>query len=165
MLPNITEIKVGIADYKTARSPEQIITLGLGSCVGVTLYDPASKIGGLVHIMLPDSSQFQNRSNPAKFADLGIPLLLEEILKLGAKRFSLQAKMAGGAQMFNFADKSASTLNIGRRNVEMAKDILGKLGIKLIAEDTGGNYGRTMILDTATGNVSIRSIGSPLRLL
>lgn len=166
MLPNSNnEIKVGIADFKAAKAPSRIITLGLGSCVGITLYDPATKIGGLVHVMLPDSSQFKNRTNLAKYADTGISLLLDELLKMGARRFSIQAKLAGGAQMFNFSPKAGSTLNIGMRNVEMSKKILKKLGIKILGEDTGGNYGRTMILDTTTGDVTIRSVGSPLRIL
>lgn len=158
------ELKVGIADYKVARAPVKIITLGLGSCIGVTLFDPNNKVGGMVHIMLPDSTQFKNATNPAKYADLGIPLLLEEVLKLGARRSSLQAKIAGGAQMFSFADKTTS-LNIGQRNAEMTKYMLNKLGIKLFAEDTGKNYGRTMILDTTTGEVLIRTAGFPLKKL
>lgn len=158
------ELKVGIADYKVARSPVRIITLGLGSCVGLTLFDPTNKVGGMIHIMLPDSKQFQKKSNPAKYADLGIPLLLEEVIKLGARRSFLQAKIAGGAQMFSFADKTTS-LNIGQRNAEMTKAILKELGIKLLAEDTGKNYGRTMILDTTTGEVTIRTAGSPLKIL
>mgnify|MGYP000895449984 FL=1 len=163
MLLNTPELKVGIADYKVARSPDNIITLGLGSCVGITLFDPNNKVGGMVHVMLADSTQFKNITNPAKFADLGIPLLLEEVLKFGARKTSLQAKIAGGAQMFTFADKTTS-LNIGQRNVEMTKEMLKKLGIRLLAEDTGKNYGRTMILNTTTGEVTIRTIGSPLKI-
>jgi len=158
------ELKVGIAEYKVARAPVKIITLGLGSCVGITLFDPTNKIGGMVHIMLPDSTQFQNISNPAKYADLGIPLLMEELLKCGANRLALQAKIAGGAQMFSFTDRT-TTLNIGQRNAEMAKLTLSKLNIRLLAEDTGKNYGRTMILDTSTGDVLIRTAGSPLKKL
>ena len=158
------ELKVGISDYKTARSPVKIVTIGLGSCVGITLYEPDNKIGGMLHVMLPDSTHFKTASNPAKYADLGIPLLLENILKLGAKRPLLQAKMAGGAQMFAFADKTPF-MNIGQKNVEMAKNILRGLGIKILAEDTGENYGRTMILETATGAVTIRTAHSPLKRL
>ncbi|MDS1029553.1 chemotaxis protein CheD [Bacillota bacterium LX-D] len=166
MLPNATEIKVGIAEYKAASSPYQIITLGLGSCVGVTLYDPYNKIGGLVHVMLPDSTQFQSVTNPAKFADLGVPVLFNEMLKLGAKKTALQVKMAGGAQMFQFNNsKSSNSLNIGQRNIEMSKEVIAKLGLKIVGEETGGNFGRTMILDTSTGKVFIRTIGSPLRTI
>lgn len=156
------EIKVGIADWKVDREPKQIITLGLGSCVGIALYDPYTKIGGLAHIMLPDSSQFQNKSNPAKYADLAIPDMLAEILRLGARKSAITAKIAGGAQMFNFGDKNVTSLNIGQRNVEMTKKVLAELNIPLIGEHTGENYGRTMILRLTDGEVVIRAIGKPL---
>lgn len=156
------EIKVGIAEWKTAREPRQIITLGLGSCVGITLYDPYAKIGGLAHIMLPDSSQFQNKSNPAKYADLAIPEMLEEMLGMGARKSAITARIAGGAQMFNFGDNKTTTLNIGQRNVEMTKKVLQDLRIRILGEHTGENYGRTMIFNLTDGGVYIRTIGKPL---
>lgn len=165
MMSQGTQLKVGIADLKVASNPNQIITLGLGSCVGLTIYDPINKLGGLVHVMLPDSSQFRNNTNPAKYADTGIPLLLEEVIKLGGKRSLLQAKLAGGAQMFSFGDSKVSTLKIGERNVEKAKEMLNKLGLKIVSEDTGGNYGRTIILDTENGGLLVRSIGKPIRTI
>lgn len=155
-------IKVGIAEWKVAREPKQIITLGLGSCVGIALFDPYTKIGGLAHIMLPDSSQFQNRSNPAKYADLAIPDMLNEILSQGARKSAITAKIAGGAQMFNFGDKNVTTLNIGQRNVEMTKKVLADLKIPIIGEHTGENYGRTMIFSLTDGRVTIRTISKPL---
>src|SRR5690606_1792471 len=88
------EIKVGIADWRVDREPKQLVTLGLGSCVGIALYDASTRIGGLAHIMLPDSSQFQNKTNPAKYADLAIPAMLEEMLKRGAKKSAITAKIA-----------------------------------------------------------------------
>ncbi|HHW08087.1 MAG TPA: chemotaxis protein CheD [Clostridia bacterium] len=156
------EIKVGIADWKVDREPKQIITLGLGSCVGIALYDSVTRIGGLAHIMLPDSTQFQNKSNPAKYADLAIPAMLEEMLKRGARKSTITAKIAGGAQMFNFGDKNVTSLNIGQRNVEMTKKVLQALRIPLIGEHTGENYGRTMIFRLIDGEVLIRAIGRPL---
>ena len=92
-------IKVGMADLKTCKSPEVLTTLGLGSCVGVAIYDPVSKISGLLHCMLPDSTQFRNNSNTAKYADSGIDELISQMVKLGANRARLVAKIAGGAQM------------------------------------------------------------------
>ncbi|KKM12321.1 chemotaxis protein CheD [Clostridiales bacterium PH28_bin88] len=165
LLTSGADIKVGIADWKVAHNPVQIITLGLGSCVGITLYDPTSKIGGLAHIMLPDSSQFPGYTNPAKFADLAIPLMVEEMLRRGARIPVMQAKIAGGAQMFSFPEKQNSTLNVGARNVAMTREALRKIGIRLLAEDTGGNYGRTMILNTDDGGVFIRTVGSPIKKL
>ncbi len=160
----IIEIHVGIAELKVTRQPYRLITLGLGSCVGVTLYDPLTRVGGLLHIMLPDSTQFSTVTKPAKFADLGIPLLVSEIKRFGGRGSNLQAKLAGGAQMFTgFNEKFA--LNIGERNIAMSRRVLKSLGIKTVAEEVGGNRGRTMILDTATGQVLIRTVGSRLKVI
>ncbi len=156
------DLKVGIADWKVARVPQQIITLGLGSCVGIALFDQYSRVGGLAHIMLPDSTQFQRNENRAKYADTALPDMLEEMLKFGARRSSIAAKIAGGAQMFNFGDKNVTTLNIGERNVEATKKVLEEMKIRLLAEDTRQNYGRTMIFNLTDGDVYIRTIGKSL---
>ncbi|ONI46805.1 MAG: chemotaxis protein CheD [Candidatus Epulonipiscioides saccharophilum] len=151
-------LQVGIAELKVGKAPQKITTIGLGSCVGVTLYDPSSKIGGMVHIMLPNSKEIKNNDNAAKFADTGVPKLLDEVLKKGAHRNSLVAKIAGGAQMFNLATGN-NALRIGDRNILAVKEILHKLKIPIKANDTGLNYGRTIILDLETGGVWVRTIG------
>ena len=150
-------IKVGMADFKVSRSPATIISYGLGSCLGVSLYDPQTKIGGLLHIMLPDSKQSRATDNPAKFADTGIPLMLDEVLKMGASRSRLVAKMAGGAQMFAFAN-ATDVMRVGSRNVAASKEILQKLGIRLVGEDTGANYGRTVQIDLTNGVYTVKTI-------
>lgn len=160
----VTEIQVGIAELKVAGQPDRLITLGLGSCVGVTLYDPITRVGGLLHIMLPDSTQFSNVTKPAKFADLGIPLLVSEIRRSGGRTNNLQAKMAGGAQMFSGLNEKF-VLNIGERNAIMARQTLKSMGIKVLADELGGNRGRTMILDTMSGQVFIRTVGSQLKVI
>ena len=137
-------IKVGMADSKTCKSPEVLTTLGLGSCVGVAIYDPVSKISGLLHCMLPDSTQFRNNSNTAKYADSGIDELISQMVKLGANRARLVAKIAGGAQMFAMKTNN-DTLRVGERNVEAVKKKLSELNIRLLAEDCGLNYGRTIL--------------------
>lgn len=154
----VEEIKVGIADLKVTTSPNKLITIGLGSCIGISLYDKEIKVGGLVHIMLPDSSIFGTVNNPIKFADLAIPILLEKMTIMGASRENIKAKISGGASMFNFSDKSM-IMDIGSRNCTAVKSILSKLSIPIIGEDTGGNKGRTMIFDTLTGIVQIRTVG------
>lgn len=151
-------IKVGMADLNTTCSPGILTTLGLGSCVGICLYDSSTKISGLVHIMLPSSVQIKNNSNIAKFADTGIVKLLEDMLKMGAKRSKLVSKIAGGAQMFNFNDAS-DIMRIGARNVAATKETLKSLNIPIVAEDTGGNYGRTIELYSETGILLIKTIG------
>jgi len=155
---DMKEIKVGIADMNTAFSPDKIITVGLGSCIGIALYDNRLKIGGLAHIMLPDSTQFNNISNPLKFADLAIPLLINDMEKIGARKSNMRAKIVGGASMFTFSDQRMN-MDIGNRNSISVKNVLNQLSIPLLCEDVGGNKGRTMIFDTQTGVVQIKTIG------
>lgn len=158
------EVRVGIADLNTVYSPNKIITIGLGSCVGIALYDKVHSIGGLAHIMLPDSSQFKEVTKPLKFADLAIPILLKELEKIGCAKRNLVAKIAGGASMFNFSDKSMIS-DIGKRNSEAVIKALNQLNIPIIGQDIGGNKGRTMILDAKNGNVIIRIVGQGIKEL
>ena len=151
-------IKVGMADLKVCVSPDTITTLGLGSCVGIALRDPVTGIGGLAHIMLPDSKQIKDSTNIPKFADTGIEELVRCVVKAGGARNRLVAKIAGGAQMFAFQNKS-SLVRVGERNVEATKQKLAQLGIPILAEDTGENYGRTVIFSPATGEFQIRAVG------
>ncbi len=144
-------IKVGMADLNVCKAPDGLTTLGLGSCIGLTLYDPVTKIGGMVHYMLPDSTKVSNNSNKAKFADTGIEELLKKVIAAGASKTRLVAKIAGG--------------NIGARNAEAAKKILKEKGIRLVAEDTGLNYGRTVELHCDTGEFLIKSVGKPIKTI
>ena len=130
-------IKVGMADWKTCKGEDGVITVGLGSCVGIAIRDPRTGIGGLAHIMLPDSREIQNNSNRPKFADTGIEDMVNELIKMGASRFRLVAKIAGGAQMF----AGAGTL------------------------DTGDTYGRTVVFYPKSGDFHIRSIGKPEKII
>lgn len=155
------EVRVGIADLNTVRSPGKIMTIGLGSCIGIVLYDKIRGIGGLAHIMLPDSTQFKDVKNPLKFADLAIPILLKELEKLGCSKRNLSAKIAGGASMFNFLDKSMIS-DIGKRNSEAVIVALKALNIPIVAQEVGGNKGRTMILDAKNGSVIIKVVGQGL---
>ena len=113
-------VKVGMADLNVCKSPESITTLGLGSCVGICIRDPVAKIGGLAHAMLPDSRQIENNANRAKFADTGIEDLVKKIVSMGGRKTRLEAKIAGGAQMFAFQNKS-DMVRVGERNVEASK--------------------------------------------
>lgn len=152
-------IKVGMADLKTCVSPDAITTLGLGSCIGIAIVDPVTKIGGLAHIMLPDSTAIRNsQQNIAKFADTGIAELVNQMIKLGAKKERMVAKIAGGAMMFAFKSQSELTM-VGQRNAAASKQKLKELGIPILAEDTGANYGRTVIFYPETGEFHIRAVG------
>jgi chemotaxis protein CheD len=154
----IKEFKVGIADLNVTTSPHKLITIGLGSCIGIALYDKYTCIGGLAHIMLPDSTAFTNLTNLIKFADLAIPILIEKMEGQGASVKNIKAKIAGGASMFNFPDKSM-IMDIGNRNGIAVRNTLEKRSIPIIAEDIGGNKGRTMIFDTFNGIVQIKTVG------
>lgn len=157
-------IRVGMADLNICKSPNIITTLGLGSCIGLVLYDPVTKIGGMVHYMLPDSTQMRNNSNIAKFADTGIDELLRRVVAAGANRNRLIAKIAGGAKMFEVSGVS-NIGNIGERNAIAAREKLKQLKIRLVAEDTGLNYGRTVELHCETGEFLIKSVGKPKKII
>lgn len=157
-------IKVGMADLKICKSPNGVTTLGLGSCVGIAIRDPNTKIGGLAHVMLPDSKSIRNNSNIPKFADTGIEELVRQIVSVGASRSRLVAKIAGGAQMFSFQNKD-DMVRIGDRNVEAAKKKLQEMRIPLLASDTGKNFGRTVIFYPETGDFIIRSVGKGERVI
>lgn len=152
------EIHVGMADLKIAKSPLILTSLGIGSCVGVALYYAREKMGGLAHIMLPDIDSVKNRSNRAKFANTAIPDMLEKMEELGADRRFIRAKIMGGAHMFGFAKANNKIFNVGDRNVEKVKEVLKDLHIKIVKEDTGGSYGRSLYFYLETGEIKIRTI-------
>ena len=157
-------IKVGMADLNIAKSPDSLTTLGLGSCIGLTLYDPVAKLGGLVHYMLPDSTKLKNNSNIAKFGDTGIRELYKKMIEKGASPTRMVAKIAGGAKMFEVSGLS-SVGNVGERNAEEAKLILKELKVRLVAEDTGLNYGRTVVLNCENGEYLIKAVGKPQKVI
>jgi len=157
-------IKVGMADLKAGRHPCMITTLGLGSCVGISLYDRSTKVSGMAHVMLPSSKQARERGNVAKFADTGIVELLNRMLQIGAKRASMIAKLAGGAAMFSFKEVS-DVMRIGDRNVEASREVLAMLKIPVLSEDVGLNYGRTIELYSNDGSVLIKTIGHGMKTI
>ncbi len=151
-------IRVGMADLKVCKHPDRLSTLGLGSCVGVVIYDEIKKVAGMAHVMLPDSKQAKATGNPAKFADTAIPLLIKEVENIGGDKKRFKAKMAGGAQMFAFSGKSEQ-LSVGKRNVEAVKKWLKEFNIPIVAEDTGGNHGRSIEFRTVDLKLVVNTIG------
>jgi chemotaxis protein CheD len=151
-------IKVGIADLNTVKAPDFIKTTGLGSCVGVVLYDQGREVAGLAHVMLPDSALSKTGPiNEAKYADTAVKALHAKLLRLGARPAWLKAKLAGGAQMFQFSGGS-DLMRIGPRNVEAVLGELKELRIPVVAQDVGGNSGRTIEFDPKTGLMQIRTV-------
>ena len=156
--------KVGMADLKAIKAPGTLTTLGLGSCVGIALFDKANKVAGLAHIMLPSSIEIKNNNNKAKFADTALDILIDEMVLLGAKKSNITAKIAGGSQMFSFKSKN-DILRIGERNTIATKEKLKEIRIRIIAEDTGGNFGRTIELNAETGALLVKTIGHGTQIL
>lgn len=157
-------IIVGMADLNVIKEPGVLTTLGLGSCVGIALYDARAKVAGLAHIMLPDSKAIHNNTNHAKFADTALIQLITKMERLGAKKINMRAKIAGGAQMFAF-NVTNENLRVGDRNVEATKRALSASGIFLVAEETGANFGRTVELYAEGGKFVIKAIGQGIRVL
>ncbi len=157
------EINVGISDMKIANAPEGLITYALGSCVGICIIDRASQIAGMAHIMLPYKNN-NDKTNIFKYADTGIPEMIRQMECLGCLRSRMIAKIAGGAKMFDIKS-NLSIGSIGERNIAATKETLQKLKIRLFAEDVGLNYGRTIIFDSRTGNLTIKSFGKNLKVI
>ena len=153
----MASIIVGMADLRACKAPDTLTTLGLGSCVGICLYDGNRKIIGMAHIMLPDSSGYAGQ-NRAKFADSAAVELLQLMMSLGANRAALVAKLAGGAHMFS--GSTNNVLKVGERNVAACQRALAQLRIPVKASDTGGTHGRTIELLPDTGNLRIRTVGA-----
>lgn len=152
------EVKVGIADAAIVQPPQSIATIGLGSCIGILLYDTCNKYTALIHIMLPDSTNFKVVTNPYKFANLAIPLVLEQLKQMGSNKSNIIAKIVGGASMFKFLENNINS-DIGQRNIIAVKEALEKENIKIIAEDVGGNKGRSMFVNSENGKVTIKVVG------
>ena len=156
------QIKVGMADYKVGKAPDKLITLGLGSCIGITIYIRKMKIGAMAHIMLPKNNDSEKRS--LKFADVAIEDMLNDLYKMGIKISDMEAKIAGGAKMFSF-NSSDEKSSIGYRNAISVKNILEERNIKIVSEDVGGTMGRTIELDMENGELKIKTIGQDIKII
>jgi chemotaxis protein CheD len=147
-----------MADLAVVSYPDSLTTIGLGSCLGIALYDANKKIAGLAHVMLPDSTRIKNNDNPAKFVDTAVVKLINDMVARGASRTSLKAKIAGGAQMFPVTPGN-EMMRIGDNNIDMTIKVLNELRIPILARDVGLNYGRTVELFSEDGRYSIKTIG------
>ncbi len=159
-----TEIRVKVADYAVGRDEQTLITIGLGSCVAIALYDPRTRIGGLAHTLLPSESMARDRSNPAKFPASAVVTLLAEMARLGADARRVRAKLVGGASMFaNLLP--AGGINIGDRNVAAARQALEANHVPVVAEDVGSDHGRSVHFHLDDGRVEVRSLKKGNRVL
>lgn len=152
------EVRVKVADYAVRRGPHVLATIGLGSCVAIALYDRDSQVGGLAHILLPSQAMSRETSNPAKFPETIVPLMLREMRQLGASATArINAKIVGGASMFGQL-VTGTGINVGERNVTATREVLAQAGIPIVAEDTGLDYGRSVYFHLGDGRLDVRSL-------
>ncbi len=142
--------RISIAQARIDRAPAVLKAYGLGSCLAVGLYDPLNRVGGLAHLLLPNHPSRSPLGDQGKYVDAGIRQMVEELVLFGAEHAKLVAKIAGGANMFESEYKTLIN-SIGARNAKSARETLNELGIPLLGEEVGGNRGRTVELDLASG--------------
>lgn len=154
----LPEVRVKVADYSVRKGPHLLVTIGLGSCVAIALYDREARVGGLAHILLPNPSMSRETSNPAKFPQTIIPVMLAEMRRIGSSPSArISAKIVGGASMFGQL-VSGTGINVGERNVKATREVLASAGIPLLADDTGLDYGRSVYFFLEDGRVEVRSL-------
>ncbi len=173
MINNIHAVPIGeIVTSGTA--DDVLVAYGLGSCIAVCLYDPVAKVGGMLHALLPstphsprkDQGDARTVAPSAKFVNQGVPMLIAKLVKLGARRSRLTAKLCGGARVLSAPGfEEDDILNIGKRNIQAAQNALKDANIWVKAQDTGGNVGRTVRLYIADGRVTVKSLGQGEQVL
>jgi chemotaxis protein CheD len=159
----VREFRVKVADYAVAKGDAVLATIGLGSCVAIAIHDPIQQVGGLAHVLLPSEGLSRDASNRAKFPSTAVPLLVEEMRKLGA-RGPYVAKIVGGSSMFG-ALLPAGGINMGERNAVASRQALDLAGIRLAAQDVGGDYGRSVYFHVTDGRILVRSLKTGDRAL
>lgn len=160
----MTQVFVKLAEVQAVQGDAQFSCVGLGSCVGVALYDPVAQVAGMAHVMLPEVSDFESKDRPGKYADVAIPHLLMTMERLGAERSRIVAAMAGGAQMC-FGKAVPAMLALGSRNSLAVQKELEQAGVKCLGTDVGGSTGRTFTLESGSGKVMVRTTTSTDRIL
>jgi chemotaxis protein CheD len=158
------DIVVRVADLQIGSGEDVLITIGLGSCVAILLHDPAARIGGLAHVLLPSPALSRKDSNPAKFPQTAVPRLLELMAQRGASPRRITGRLAGGASMFASL-APPGTIQMGERNLVASRQVLNHHGIPLIAEAVGGDFGRTVRLRVADGRVEVSTVARGVQTL
>lgn len=150
---------VGMGQLAASREPDESLrALGLGSCIGIAVWDPVARVGGMAHVVLPESAISSLGSPPGKYADLAVPALMQSVGRLGAAPSRLVCNIAGGAQMFG--ESNSAVLNIGLRNAVAVRAALAAAGVQVRAAQTGGSVGRTLELLVGSGVVRVRTVGA-----
>lgn len=159
----VVEARVKVAHFATLANAGRLVTVGLGSCVAITLWDKARRTGALVHVLLPEPVPEATVENPAKFASTAVPAITQAMRECGA-RGPYVATLSGGAALFGQLLKLRGE-NVGGRNVAAARTALEHAQIPIVGVDTGGDYGRTVLFDVADGTVTVRSVAKGTRVL
>jgi chemotaxis protein CheD len=160
-----SQIMVGMSELHVAKGAAVFTCLGLGSCIGLCALDPETAIGGMVHIMLPAAFPDKPVDKPGKFADTGLPALLELLAKKGADPSRLLVAYAGGAQVFKFGANTQDRLDVGGRNATAVADLVNRLELKVVAKEVGGSQGRTVTFNVERGEVFVRTVAGGEKLL
>jgi chemotaxis protein CheD len=164
-MSSVADVRVKVADYAVRRATNVHATIGLGSCVAIALYDRDAQVGALAHILLPNATMSRETDNPAKFPETIVPIMIEEMRSLGSRAAArICAKIVGGASMFGQL-ANGSGINVGERNLSATRDVLATLGIPIVAEDTGLDYGRSVYFHLADGRLEVRSLKMGDRVL
>lgn len=154
---NGRQLIVKVADLAVGRDEDVLVTVGLGSCVAIMLYDPETRVGGLAHVLLPSRALTRHVDRPAKFPDAAVPTLLDRMTELGASQRRIVARLAGGASMFA-ALAPPGTIQMGERNLVAARQVLSAHHIPLTGEAVGGDFGRTVRMQCATGRIEVSTV-------
>lgn len=155
---------VGVGDLRAIRGAGELVTLGLGSCIAIVLHDPASRTGGMAHILLPSPALSRIHDAPGRYPETAVPALLDSMADLGADRKRISARLIGGASMF--ASLSArGTLQMGERNTVASREVLTAHGILVVGELVGGEHGRSVAFDVESGRLEITSVARGVETL
>lgn len=154
-------VVIGISDHQIAVSPDVLVTYALGSCVGICIYDHVRHIGGLAHILLPEAVPGTTRKDLFKYADTAVPALVCALEQRGCHRAVLKAKIAGGATMFS----NYCGISIGERNIEMVRKALENVNVRIVAEDVGLDYGRTVEFYPEDGSLKVKTVRNGCKII
>jgi chemotaxis protein CheD len=158
MKPQNGATYVKVAHAAVGGPDDMLVTLGLGSCVAIVLLDPEARVGGMAHVLLPEPALSRDQGNTSKFATTAVPALVQEMARLGARPGRLQARLVGGAAMFQTLMVPGS-LNMGARNIIASRQALERAGIPILAEAVGGDYGRSVRFHVGAGKTTVSSVG------
>ena len=158
------EIIVRVADLRAGSGSDVLVTIGLGSCVAILLYDATARVGGLAHVLLPSPALSRKDGNAAKFPQTAVPRLVELMCEKGASIRRMSARLVGGASMFTGLG-APGTIQMGERNIVASRQALHHQGIAIVGEATGGDFGRTVRLSVSDGRVEISSVAHGVQVL